>query len=68
MRTLATLSITVLVLAAGCTTRAAYEAVRANERNHCVELPDTERDRCLERTRDDYDTYERKKAEAGRKR
>jgi len=34
------------------------------ERNHCNELRDTERERCLARTQDDFDAYQRKKAEA----
>lgn len=51
----------------GCTARAAYETVRVGERNHCNELPDTERERCLARTQDDFDAYQRKKAEAGQR-
>lgn len=63
-----TLCVGVLVVcASGCTTRAAYEAVRVGERNRCNELPATERERCLAKTQDDFDTYQRKKAEGGQR-
>lgn len=48
--------------ATGCTTRAAYEAVRQNVRQTCVgEFSDAERAQCLARTQDDYDTYTEKR-------
>lgn len=50
-------------ITSGCTTRAAYEAVRTNERQHCDELSATERERCLARLQDDFDEYQRKRAE-----
>jgi len=46
----------------GCTTREAYEFIRGNERSRCHRLPDTERERCLVRTADDFDTFERQRA------
>jgi hypothetical protein len=48
----------------GCTTREAYEFVRDNGRSHCDRLPDTERERCLVRTADNFDTFERQRAMA----
>lgn len=65
MKRVLTLCAAVLAFCAsnGCSSRAAYEAVRANERNRCNELPETERQRCLDRTQDDFDEYQRKKSE-----
>jgi hypothetical protein len=52
-----------LVSVSACTTRGTYEAIRQNERNECYRKPsDSERAACLERTQDDYDTYQRKRA------
>jgi hypothetical protein len=56
------LSAFVLALAvSGCTTGAVYEGARNAQRNQCLRLPETERQACLERIQDDYDTYKRKR-------
>jgi hypothetical protein len=56
------LAVLLMLAAGGCTTRDFYEVVRDNARQHCYKLPDTERVPCLERTGDDYATFERKRA------
>jgi len=59
------LALLILITAvSGCTTREAYEFVRGNVRSDCKRLPDTERDRCLARTADDFDTFQRQRAMA----
>lgn len=55
-----------LVSITACTARQAYEGVRAGERNKCWSLPQPEQDRCLQRTGDDYDTYQRKREDANK--
>ncbi|NJO12713.1 MAG: hypothetical protein HC872_03725 [Gammaproteobacteria bacterium] len=51
-----------LLSASGCTTPAAYEAVRRNVRNDCYKLPsDAEVARCLARTQDSFEEYRRKR-------
>ncbi|MGE3598365.1 MAG: hypothetical protein AB7N70_22710 [Dehalococcoidia bacterium] len=55
------LMVACLAALAACTARQGYEGVRAGERNRCWSLPETERERCLRRTEDDYDTYRRKR-------
>ena len=60
MRILAWLMLVAML--SGCTTRNAYEFIRDQGRSRCYELPDTERDRCFQRTADDFDTFQRKRA------
>jgi len=48
-----------LCVCSACTTRGAYEGVRQGQRNHCNELPETQRQQCLAKVQDDYDTYSR---------
>lgn len=56
----------VLVLAvSGCTTGAMYEGARNTQRNHCLKLPESERQACLDRIQDDYPTYKRQRDAAG---
>jgi hypothetical protein len=58
------LSLAVLVLTlgmSGCTTGAVYEGARNMQRNQCLSLPESERQACLERIQDDYETYKRKR-------
>lgn len=38
-----------------------YEGARNAQRNHCLKLPETERQACLERIQDDYPTYKRRR-------
>jgi hypothetical protein len=38
-----------------------YEGARNAQRHQCLKLPETERQACLERIQDDYDTYKRKR-------
>jgi hypothetical protein len=38
-----------------------YEGIRQGQRNHCNELPATERERCLAKTQDDFATYNKKR-------
>jgi len=53
------------LLATACTKRAAYDTLRGNERLECNRLPGgSERDECLQRTTEDYDSYKRKRDEA----
>jgi hypothetical protein len=53
-----------VLLTGACTPRAAYEAIRSNERAQCNRLPaGSERDECFQRTSEDYDTYKRKRDE-----
>ena len=47
----------------GCTTQSGYETVRGLQREHCLHLPDTEQERCLNAIQDDYETYRRKRDE-----
>ena len=48
----------------GCTMRMAYEAVRQGARSDCQNEPTQEaEERCLERTQDSYDEYQRKRTE-----
>lgn len=49
------------LVVSGCTTGAAYEGARNAQRNQCLKLPESERQACLERIQDDYDTYKRKR-------
>jgi hypothetical protein len=47
-----------------CTTKEAYEGIRGNRRLECNRLPNgSERDECLQRASEDYDTYKRKRDE-----
>jgi len=57
---LATGALTMLVCCA-CTTGGMYEGIRQGQRNHCNELPATERERCLAKTQDDFATYNKKR-------
>lgn len=59
-------AITILMCAA-CTTRGVYEGLREGQRNHCNEVPTTERERCLAKAQDDFETYNKKREEAGAK-
>lgn len=52
-----------IVVLSACSTRGSYEAIRTGQRNYCNGLPDTERERCLARTQDDFDTFNRKREE-----
>ena len=54
-----------LVACSACTTRGVYEGIRAGERNRCNEMKDTERERCLAKVQDDFDTYNRKRRGEG---
>jgi hypothetical protein len=49
------------LVVSGCTTGAVYESARSAQRNQCLKLPESERQACLERIQDDYDTYKRKR-------
>ncbi|HKQ29768.1 MAG TPA: hypothetical protein VJS66_00640 [Burkholderiales bacterium] len=53
------------LLTTACTNRTVYDTLRGNERLECNRLPNgSERDECLQRTTEDYDSYKRKRDEA----
>ena len=54
----------VLVVLYGCTERMVYEGARQNQRNECMKMPETERERCLEETSKEYDEYQREREAA----
>lgn len=60
---LLSVSVVTLTLCAACTTRGAYDGVRQGQLNHCNEVPDTGREKCLAKAQDDYDTYRRNREE-----
>ena len=41
-----------------------FDSVRNHERQKCGQMPQTEAQRCNERTQDDYDAYKKKRDEA----
>jgi hypothetical protein len=54
-------AILVTLFVSGCTTDMAYEGARNAQRNQCLKLPESERQACLERIQDDYQTYTRRR-------
>ena len=58
-RSLTVVALAVLVVS--CTTRDWYEGSRQTQKGYCQTLPDTERQRCLDKVGDDYGTYTRER-------
>ena len=53
-----------LSMSPGCSDRTVYEALRQREIAQCNAMPEGSRQDCLDRTRDGYDDYQRKRSEA----
>ena len=51
-------------LSAGCSNRQLYDAIRANQKNECMKLPQTQYDECMKKAYKSYDEYEKARKES----
>jgi len=54
----------IFLIIAGCSSRGAYEGIRAGDRSKCLKLPLPQYDECLNDANKPYDKYERERKEA----
>jgi len=47
-----------------CSSRQVYDSIQYNQKLKCQEIPHSEYDDCMERTRESYDKYKEKRDEA----
>jgi len=48
----------------GCSSRAWYEGLRAQQRQNCMGLPADQYEACMDQANTSYDSYQRQRAEA----
>lgn len=57
-----------LILIAGCSNKATYQNLQINQRNKCLELPQSRYDECMKGVDKSYEEYERERQEYLRER
>lgn len=57
-----------LLLVAGCSNKATYQNLQINQRNKCLELPQSQYDECMKGAEKSYEQYEKERQEYLRER
>ncbi len=58
------ITIFLLLLLGGCSTKATYDAIQMGQRNECLKQPPAQYDECMSKTNKPYKEYERERKEA----
>lgn len=62
MKTIAILSVCLVISA--CSNKAVYQDLQRNKRNECMQVPQSEYERCMRNMEQSYEDYERQRQEA----